>query len=270
MSDSWYFTHAGLTCGPVPVERLDEMIASGLLRDGEMVWLDGVDVQIAVESYRQVNRAGSLPTLVGALRQDQPSKPAVSPAPDWLNDVRASERLAAHRPIPLLAQPGVPTVPSDWLDDIRQIEDSCRRRPAAPPPTVVPRVTGLDPETGQILDAQAFLRWQREQQKQREKERENQPGVTVGEAFLAARKALQTWVDGEQNKPLVMTGNMDAIRGAIALLGIINAYQGYGAMMQEKLSKHLEFLVENRQKFYKAFSDASEKRGDENTSPKRR
>jgi hypothetical protein len=38
------------------------------------------------------------------------------------------------------------------------------------------------------------------------------------------------------------------------VLTIVSSYQGYGPVMQEKLWKHLDFLVINRRKFYAAFS----------------
>lgn len=259
MSDLWFFTHAGLTCGPVPAGKLDELIAKGLLRDEEQVWLEGIDVQISVQSYRDVNRGGSLPTLVGALRQSGP--PRVSPAPDWLADVRAAERLAASSPtIPLRGQDGLTSLPPDWLEDIRQIEQSRPRPAPAPAKPSSARATGFDADTGMILDAIVFIQWQREQQRQRQEELARQPAVAIGEAFLAARRVMQGWVDSEATKPLILSGNLDAVRRALTMQGVLDAYRGYGPVMQEKLMKHLEFLVENRRKFYRDFGDASQRR----------
>jgi hypothetical protein len=60
------------------------------------------------------------------------------------------------------------------------------------------------------------------------------------------------------------------IRRAVTAQGVLKAYFGYGPVMQEKLMKHLEFLAENRRKFYRDFDAASRKPGGEDASAKRR
>jgi len=118
-----------------------------------------------------------------------------------------------------------------------------------------------------LFDSAVFARWQRDQQRKKEQGQESQPTVTVAEVFLGARRALQAWVDAERNKQLVLTGDMGATRRAVTLEGVLNAYQGYGPVMQEKLSKHLEFLVENRRKFYVAFGLTSSQPSGKSADP---
>jgi hypothetical protein len=112
---------------------------------------------------------------------------------------------------------------------------------------------GFDPETGQILDAAKYAKWQKEQQRRREQEAQAQPAVSVYEAFLIARTAFQEWVDAEANKPLIVSGDFEAIRRLPPIDNLLRRYQGYGSVMLDKLCKHLGFLVENRRKFYTAF-----------------
>jgi hypothetical protein len=120
-------------------------------------------------------------------------------------------------------------------------------QPAAPPAS--PETTGYDPDTGQVLDAAKYAQWRREQLLVKE-----QPAMTVYEAFLTARKSLQEWVDAESNKPLVQTGDIATIQQAPAVIELVQTYKGYGPTMVEKLSKHLDFLVDNRRQFYAAFA----------------
>ena len=113
---------------------------------------------------------------------------------------------------------------------------------------------GFNPETGQILDAAAYARWQRAQQEKRHQDAQLQPaGPSVYEVFLEARRSLQEWVDAAPNKPLIMTGNGAALRQHPQVAVLLAAYLGYGPTMLEKLGKHLDFLIENRRKFYVAF-----------------
>lgn len=116
-----------------------------------------------------------------------------------------------------------------------------------------PEVTGFDADTGQILDAAKYAKWQKDEQRRRQQELEAQPAVSVYEAFLIARTAFQEWVDSEANKPLIVAEDFEAIRRLPPIDNLLRSYQGYGSVMQDKLCKHLGFLVENRRKFYAAF-----------------
>lgn len=147
------------------------------------------------------------------------STPATPPQPT------VAARLVAAEPLP--------TVPSP--------------EPTAPGP----EVTGYDPETGQVLDAAKFAAWQREQRRQKESATQ---GMSVYEAFLTARKALQDWLDSADRKPLIETGDVNTAKQDPYVQGILREFSGYGPVMLEKLDKHIEFLVDNRRKFYLAFS----------------
>jgi hypothetical protein len=215
------------------------------------------------------------------------------PLPDWMQDLRQRKIPPTSLPkdIPLLRDsfppssgpsapvPPLAEIPLDWLEDIRQIEESLRRPPPrkdvpaataealspappaplpvspspTPPPAVSPEQSGYNPETGQIVDPAAYALWQKAEAQRRQEEREKQPTLPVAEAFLEAQRALQAWVDHDANKPLVIRGDLDTIRQCPALQELLKRYLCYGRVMQEKLNKHLALLVENRQKFFQAF-----------------
>jgi hypothetical protein len=169
-------------------------------------------------------------------------------------------------------------MPLDWLEDIRQIEESlCRPEPpradapalaealtapppaqppaapSAPLPTTSPVQRGYDPDTGQIVDPATYALWQRAEAQRRQDEQQKQPALSVAEAFLAAQRAVQVWVDADANRPLIESGDMETIRQSPAVQELLRRYEGYGPVMREKLCNRLALLVDNRRKFFKAF-----------------
>lgn len=172
--------------------------------------------------------------------------PARSSSPPKVAPGQAPTPPAKPVPQPGLVAPVPPSPPSLEL-----------RLPGTPPGTAPPpsssETTGFDPDTGQILDGTKYARWQKEQQLRRQEELQAQPTVSVYEAFLIARTAFQEFVDAEVSKPFIMAGDLEAIRQLPPIQSLLRSYAGYGAVMEEKLGKHLGFLVENRRKFYVAF-----------------
>ncbi len=108
---------------------------------------------------------------------------------------------------------------------------------------------GLDPETGQVIDAARYEQWKKDQ---RHKARAtNEPGVPLRVAFEQGRRAVENWVDGEVNGELVAKGDMEAIFNNTSLQECLNPYRSYGKEMLEKLVRHLQIIVENRNNFYR-------------------
>jgi hypothetical protein len=273
----------------MPAEKLLELASSGKASAGDWVWMEGMDVQITVDKFLAIARAGKLPDspanflpewLSDVAKSESFERSRPEPLPDWLEEMRQAEKQPSPgtpKPSPPSAPPAKPPatsdefiikgLPLDWLEDIRQIEESLRGRPAPPAPPsptaappqpplatpVSPEPRGFDPATGQILDPVAYDRWQKAEAQRRQEEAQKQPTVSVTEAFLDAQRAIQAWVDDEANKPLVSSGDLDPIRKCDSLQAIFRRFEGYGPVMQEKLWKRLAFLVENRKKFFKAF-----------------
>src|SRR5262249_34259460 len=121
--------------------------------------------------------------------------------------------------------------------------------PVSAPTSTSPEITGFDPDTGQVLDAAKYAHWRRDQLQVKEQE-----SMTVYEAFLTAPKGLQERVDADARKPVVLAGDIGQIKQHPAVVELVQTSKGYGPTMVEKLSKHLDFLVDNRRQFYAAFA----------------
>jgi hypothetical protein len=127
--------------------------------------------------------------------------------------------------------------------------------PTAPmrPPT--PAETGFDPETGQVLDAAKYKQWQRDS-----KIFKNPPlspaqtaAPSIQEVYRKARVTIDHWVDLDRNRKLILTGDMAAIRADPDIQRFLTAHAKFGQDMLYKLWQHLEFMVENRRKYYSLF-----------------
>jgi serine/threonine protein kinase len=107
---------------------------------------------------------------------------------------------------------------------------------------------GYNPETGQVLDPVKFRKWQRDQQLK--KEAEMTPGPTSYEAFLKARVHLDRWLDFERNRRPILAGDMDFVRQDPDIQRFMQYYTRFGQEIIYKLWQYLEFMVENRRKYY--------------------
>jgi hypothetical protein len=110
--------------------------------------------------------------------------------------------------------------------------------------------TGFDPQTGQILDQVKFSRWKK--QSARTATAGAVSNESMFEAFRRARVEIQNWVDHENNRVFMELADMDTILSYEEVKKILDRYESYGMAMQEKLIQHLEFMVDNRKKFYAA------------------
>jgi hypothetical protein len=109
--------------------------------------------------------------------------------------------------------------------------------------------TGFDPATGQILDPQKFNRWQREH-----RQKTGEATATLGELFTKARIHLDRWLDFDRNRRPIITGDMDYIRQHPEIQRFMGYYGRFGEDIIHKLWNHLQFMVENRRKYYCALS----------------
>jgi hypothetical protein len=149
---------------------------------------------------------------------------------------------AATPPPASMTAAATPSIPPDWLEDIRHIEESLKRPPLpaarAPSPSAPPSVSAAPAAPASPP---------------KEPQRGDQ-ALSVFEVFLAARRRLERWVDADENQALIVAGDGTSVRKARDLQEILHSYDSYGPVMQEKLDKHLAFLVENRRKYYAAFA----------------
>lgn len=166
---------------------------------------------------------------------------------------RVTPALAPVVPIPARVTPPAPVPPQSAPVPGPSVPAAARISPPipAPPPALPsPQETGYDPATGQILDAAKFKKWQREQQQLQQQAAAAESGETIYETFRRARNILSAWADLDEKRDLLTRGNMNEVRQDPEIVRIMQSYQGYGHELVRKLWDNLEFLVENRRKFY--------------------
>lgn len=223
-------------------------------------WL--VDIREIEQSLQLVPAAP--PTSVQPATS--PSKPSSAPSAKVLPTppVSAAPSAPPIKPNVLLSPPAVRPPAPNTVRSPAHPPGVSPGLPSTPPESRVPpsllpsepvslEPQGYNPETGQILDAVAYARWQKADAKRRQEELHRHPAMSVAQAFVEAQRALQEWVDADANKSLVETTDMNALRTCTSILTLLRRYEGYGPVMREKLLKRLDFLVENRRKFFKAF-----------------
>jgi hypothetical protein len=109
---------------------------------------------------------------------------------------------------------------------------------------------GYDPDTGQVLDAERYREWQRRQREVKTEAPAEAEGMSIYELFRKASTALQNWIDDDAARPLVCVGALDRIKQEPEVLQIVRTYESCGPEVVAKLWARLEFLVDNRKKFY--------------------
>ena len=195
---------------------------------------------------------------------------------DWLEDLRlwyGLELYAAAKTSPQATWNALATVPvPPWLEAwiapekravVTTTMPSKRKETTLTPlaqPVPLPNATvdslanktveetGFDPQTGKILDAERFRKWQ----KAAHSKQTTLSNESLFEVFRKARTAIENWVDDDSRRPLILSGDLEAIKNDPQLLAILRQFQGYGSAMHDKLAQHLEFMVENRRKYYAA------------------
>ena len=69
--------------------------------------------------------------------------------------------------------------------------------------------------------------------------------------------AIDVWLDDEKNRLRLLHGELDEIKRHPEIRAILDEFAAYGADIQNKLLRHLEFMVENRKKYMKAVEGRS-------------
>jgi hypothetical protein len=63
-----------------------------------------------------------------------------------------------------------------------------------------------------------------------------------------------TRADLDINRPLILSGDLDAVRSDIAIKSILDLLDKYGPAITDRLWHHVEFVLENRKKYFEAVS----------------
>jgi hypothetical protein len=186
------------------------------------------------------------PTAAAAPLRAVPVKPAPEPPPHAV-----PVKSAAEAPAPAPAAPvSRPLTPPAAPSAVELLGKRMREE------------NGFDPDTGQIIDPVKFRRWQ---QKKAPIPMAGQPAVSsaavsgagvinagVIDAFRKGRIAIDAWLDDDKNRLKVMHGDLAEIRRQPAIGQILDECANFGKEIQDKLLRHLEFMLENRKKYLKA------------------
>lgn len=216
------------------------------------------------------------------LEQAAPSRPADKPTieiaatapsagvPDWLQDWLTPESPKETTPPPVIpsvplgmpASPAKspvskvpPAVPVAPAKPVASVPIAPPVAPPSPAPTVADRVreaTGYDADTGRIVDPEKFARWKQQHARTGPAPVSN---ASLFEVFRKGRLAIEGWVDDEQNRPCILHADAAEVQRQAGVQAILQQYANYGKDLQEKLVRHLEFMVENRRKYYQAISE---------------
>ena len=272
MNGDWYYSHGGITHGPFSTTELREHAARKALLETDLLWQGGPDpidplpAQAAIDFSKLQPATSALPDWLQDVSIDIANKGTQDPVvsketPSWLEDMRLwigleltdDGNLSKNSSPDTLITQGTPDWLSGWLPE----EPIKVAKPVKAKQTVKTKdeladttiqETGFDLKTGQILDPEKFRKWQKAANAQ-------QPTVTnesLFEVFRKARIAIESWVDDDSRRPLVLAGDLDAIKKDETLQALIAKSQGYGTAMKEKLWRHLEFVVGNRRRYYLA------------------
>ena len=126
MSDGWFYTHLGETCGPVGADTLNELAEGGDLDPTDLIWRAGEGPADAAEAGRVliffVAGGKPRPRSAGAQPPGR-AAPARGPVPPWLGEL-ADAGAGGAAP-----GAGSPVGPVDWLQDVRRAEQKPPRRP---------------------------------------------------------------------------------------------------------------------------------------------
>ncbi len=76
------------------------------------------------------------------------------------------------------------------------------------------------------------------------------------ETYERAQAALQRWADLRINRPLVLSGDREALRRDVAIQSILLPLQRFGAAVVDSFWKDLEGLLQQRRGYYETLANA--------------
>jgi hypothetical protein len=74
------------------------------------------------------------------------------------------------------------------------------------------------------------------------------------EVFQRAQAILQKWADMELNRPLILSGDLEAVRKDVVIKSLLEILSKNGSAVVDLYWKHLELILDNRKKYYLALA----------------
>ena len=189
----------------------------------------------------------------------EPAQPSIPPVVSAASLLPLACPVAANTQALAKAQiPSVVAAPSG-IPPTATVPSPAQTMPAAPNPAnpVVKKTldtSGFDLETGRILDPEKFRKWKQQLAQSSPAGQPALSNASLFEVFRKARTAVEAWVDDDVNRACIMNTELKEIERKHDIQVVLQQYANYGKAMQEKLLRHLEFMVENRRKYYKAIA----------------
>ncbi len=75
---------------------------------------------------------------------------------------------------------------------------------------------------------------------------------TLLEVFRKARILIESWVDDDKNRLRILHADLSEIKKHPEVCSLLQQFANHGPTMVNKLERHLEFMIENRRKYYQA------------------
>jgi hypothetical protein len=186
------------------------------------------------------------------------AKPVLSsPSPEAKKPT--AEGIPAKIEIPPSSKPVAPSEASgktEWVaPEVKPILPVLKKETTVAPADFLAdqalEMAGFDPRTGKVVDSARFQTWKKRQAR-------DMPAKTqisnagLMEVFRRARTEVERWLDQGSSRPLVLDLDLEAIRNHREIQKVLESYAGYGEAFRAKLLRHLEFMAENRNKYYTA------------------
>lgn len=261
--------------GPLPSDELPE-------------WLEDLRLWVGLEMYIQDERGAdttiSNPTAAGEIpdwlktwmpgekaKPSQPDQAAPAPRAPAIPEAIPGSPPIAETPA-AVSQTAQPTLRLPISGTSQLLSPVTLDPPVAPssiaassiaPPPVAPPVnsldaildaSGIDVQTGRVVDVEKFHRW-KQQHARAASVPQPVSNASLFETFRKARTAIERWVDDDANRAYVMQADPETIKSRPGIETILQEYANYGKDMREKLLRHLEFIAENRKKYYTAMEE---------------
>jgi hypothetical protein len=247
-----------------------------LLRDEPPKWLDDLRLWVGLDAFgpflpsfgstlATADRAGKVPDWLQSWLT--PEKPKNSPTLPSLVPIAAATptpsclvptTLAAQPQALLKTEPIAAAAPSltfgPAIDSSpAEIATSSHKTPNFLVQKML-QASGFDLETGQILDPAKFAKWKQQQAQMRSASEPAVSNASLFEVFRKGRIAVETWVDDDKNRQCILQAGAEEIKSSPEVQAILQPFANYGKELQEKLLRHLQFMVENRRKYYNAMT----------------
>jgi serine/threonine protein kinase len=222
-------------------------------------WLEDLRIWVGLELYaanqQAAAAAGTEPNAPA------PAQPEQGALPDWLESWAAATLLpeppqpAPPPPgVPLakpvsLARPGVMVAPAFPVS----MPASTATAPEAGDLLAEKAVqqTGFNPRTGQVLDLARFQQWQLGKADSHSGTSSHSNACLL-EVFHTARREIEAWVNDERQRAFILNRTPARVVGIAEVGGLLRKYAEYGPVLKDKLMQHLAFVVETRQRYYRA------------------